>query len=132
MLGHVYHENLLWTGCNRNAKSRYNNVLACLISKQVYSPCIVDWTILYKVGCAETIEEMLEIKFDEEVTDEELTSKKIINFRLRGRGHSLSLLEFAHHLADEDKRYGYTRGEHDCLWAVCDEAGCNTPKITTQ
>ncbi|GJU98171.1 hypothetical protein Tco_1327442 [Tanacetum coccineum] len=49
-------------GCNRAAKSRYNNVLDRLISKQVYSPCIVDWTVLITLGCAETIEEMLEIK----------------------------------------------------------------------
>ncbi|GJZ15943.1 hypothetical protein Tco_0551620 [Tanacetum coccineum] len=112
MLGHVYHENLLWTGCNRNAKSRYNTVLTCLISKQVYSPCIVDWTVLYTVGCAETIEEMLEIKFDEEVADEELTSKKIINFRLRGGGHSLSLLEFGRHLGGFRNDYYFNANEY--------------------
>ncbi|GJW35362.1 retrotransposon ORF1 [Tanacetum coccineum] len=37
-------------------------------------------------------------EFDEEVTDEELISKKLIKFRLGGRGHSLSLLEFARRL----------------------------------
>ncbi|GJY77321.1 hypothetical protein Tco_0482437 [Tanacetum coccineum] len=41
---------------------------------------------------------MIEIKFDEVVTDEELTTKKLIKFRLGGRGHSLTLLEFARRL----------------------------------
>ncbi|GJT20089.1 hypothetical protein Tco_0878795 [Tanacetum coccineum] len=137
VLGHIYHENLLWNNCNRAAKSKYNIVLARLISKQIYSPCIMDWTILNTLGCVETIEEMIEIKvvemggneeiftyedwrrafdireptytelcheffsafeFDEVVTDEELTTKKHIKFRLGGRGHSLTLLEFAHRL----------------------------------
>ncbi|GKA04784.1 retrotransposon ORF1 [Tanacetum coccineum] len=34
-------------------------------------------------------------EFDEEVADEELIRKKLIKFRLRGCGHSLTLLEFA-------------------------------------
>ncbi|GJQ92787.1 hypothetical protein Tco_0003926 [Tanacetum coccineum] len=37
-------------------------------------------------------------EFDEEVTDEELTTKKLIKFKLGGRGHSLRLLELAHRL----------------------------------
>ncbi|GJY97214.1 hypothetical protein Tco_0514124, partial [Tanacetum coccineum] len=37
-------------------------------------------------------------EFEEEGTDEELTSKKLIKFRLRGRAHSLTILEFARHL----------------------------------
>ncbi|GJX31220.1 hypothetical protein Tco_0241075 [Tanacetum coccineum] len=98
MLGRIYHENLLWTGSNRDTKSKYNIVLAHLISKHVYSPCIVDWVILNTLGCAETFEEMLEIKFDEEVNEDELTSKKLIKFRLGGRGYSLNLLEFARRL----------------------------------
>ncbi|GJR01161.1 retrotransposon ORF1 [Tanacetum coccineum] len=76
MLGHVYHENLLWTGCTRAAKSRYNIVLTCLISKQVYSSCIVDWTILNTLGCAETIEEMLEIKVVEMGENQEVFSSE--------------------------------------------------------
>ncbi|GJU47368.1 hypothetical protein Tco_1204634 [Tanacetum coccineum] len=89
------------------------------------------------MGCAEEIEDILEIKvyemrgdeeiftseawrrsfdinepvyaelchefyetyeFDETVTDEDLMSKKLIKFRLRGRGHTLTILEFARHL----------------------------------
>ncbi|GJS73221.1 hypothetical protein Tco_0706062 [Tanacetum coccineum] len=101
MLGRAHHEFLLWGHCNQAVKSKYNTNLAWLISKQVYLSCVVDWTVLNTLGCAEIIEEMLEIKiveFDEEVTDEELITKKMIKFRLGGRGHSLSLLEFARHL----------------------------------
>ncbi|GJY86997.1 hypothetical protein Tco_0501625 [Tanacetum coccineum] len=137
MLGSVHHEFLLWGNCSQVAKSKYNTNLARLITKQIYLPCIVDWTVLNTLGCVETIKDMLEIKivqmggneeiftseayrcafdisepiytelcheffatydFDEEVTDEELISKNLIKFRLGGRGHSLSLLEFGHRL----------------------------------
>nr|GEY67284.1 hypothetical protein [Tanacetum cinerariifolium] len=37
-------------------------------------------------------------EFDEVCVDDELQSKKIISFRLRGRAHSLTLLEFARRL----------------------------------
>ncbi|GJY38994.1 retrotransposon ORF1 [Tanacetum coccineum] len=43
-------------------KSRYNTNLARLLLKQIYSPCIIDWNVLNTLGCAEAIEEMLEIK----------------------------------------------------------------------
>ncbi|GKE08828.1 hypothetical protein Tco_1412379, partial [Tanacetum coccineum] len=36
--------------------------------------------------------------FYEVVTDDELMTKKLIKFRLGGRGHTLTLLEFARHL----------------------------------
>ncbi|GKB07786.1 hypothetical protein Tco_0836070 [Tanacetum coccineum] len=137
MLGRMYHPNLLWAGCNRDNKRKYNTVLARLLLKQVFVPCVVDWTVLNKMGCAETIEEMLEIKviemrgneeifsseawrrafdinepiytelcheffstfeFNEEVSGEELTTKKIIRFRLGCRVYFMSLLEFARHL----------------------------------
>ncbi|GKG48969.1 hypothetical protein Tco_0513116, partial [Tanacetum coccineum] len=62
MLERVYHQNLLWAGCSRDNKKKYNTVLARLAPKQVYALCIVDWTILNTMVCAETIEEMLEIK----------------------------------------------------------------------
>ncbi|GJW18946.1 hypothetical protein Tco_0026382 [Tanacetum coccineum] len=50
-------------------------------------------------------------KFDEVCADDELQSKKIINFRLGGRAHSLTLLEFARRLglyhADELDEEGF-------------------------
>ncbi|GKD52276.1 hypothetical protein Tco_1281252 [Tanacetum coccineum] len=96
MLLCVYHEFLLWGMSNRAAKTRYNTNLPCLLPKQIYSPCIVDWGLLNTMGCAEEIEEMLEIKV---MTDDELMPKKVIKLKLRGRGHTLNLLEFARRLS---------------------------------
>nr|GEV06697.1 integrase, catalytic region, zinc finger, CCHC-type, peptidase aspartic, catalytic [Tanacetum cinerariifolium] len=104
MLGRVHHEFLMWRTYNRTLKSRYNTKLARILPKQVYSPCIVDWTVLNTLGCGDMIEVMLDIKFyaiyefKEKVTDEELTSKKLIKFRLGGRAHSLTILEFSRRL----------------------------------
>ncbi|GJW29975.1 reverse transcriptase domain-containing protein [Tanacetum coccineum] len=67
MLGRVYHPKLLWAGCTRDNKRKYNTILARWLSKQ----------------------------FNEEVTGEELSMKKIIRFRLEVRAHFMSLLEFA-------------------------------------
>ncbi|GJV34205.1 hypothetical protein Tco_1394605 [Tanacetum coccineum] len=44
------------------------------------------------------IDDMLRIKFDEVCASDELQTKKIIKFRLGGRAHSLTLLEFARRL----------------------------------
>ncbi|GJY96989.1 hypothetical protein Tco_0513899 [Tanacetum coccineum] len=114
--------------CSREAKSRYNII---------YSPCVVNWDVLNRMGCDGEIDEMLRIKehgaesgeevftsvawikafninepiyaelchefnstyeFDEVCASDELQSKKIIKFRLGGRAHSLTLLEFARRL----------------------------------
>ncbi|GJQ89236.1 hypothetical protein Tco_0000375 [Tanacetum coccineum] len=137
MLSCVHHEFLHSGTSNRAAKSKYNTNLARLLPKHIYSPVIIDWEVLNNMGCAEAIEEMLEIKvygmggdeeiftseawrcafdirepvyaelchqfyvtyeFDETVTDEDLMSKKVIKFRLGGRGHTLTILEFARRL----------------------------------
>ncbi|GJT95050.1 hypothetical protein Tco_1090568 [Tanacetum coccineum] len=70
LLGHVYHNFLLWNNYNRTLISRYNTKLARILPKQVYSPCIVDWTVLNTLGCGDTIKEMLEIKVNEVGGDE--------------------------------------------------------------
>ncbi|GKF27946.1 hypothetical protein Tco_0094288, partial [Tanacetum coccineum] len=50
-------------------------------------------------------------EFDEVCADNELLSRKIISFRLGGRAHSLTLLEFARRLglyhADELEEEGF-------------------------
>ncbi|GKD72707.1 hypothetical protein Tco_1330989, partial [Tanacetum coccineum] len=150
LLPDVHHEFLEWSGCSREAKSRYNTRLAILLLKLVYSPQIVDWQLLHKIGCGEEIDNMLKInlkeaetgeeiffsvawvrafnirepiypelyhefyatyEFDEVCADDELQSKKIISFRLGGRAHSLTLLEFARRLglyhADELEEEGF-------------------------
>ena len=133
----VGHEFLRWDGCTREQRSQYNANLAELLPKLIYSPNIVNWTILEDIGCKEMVKQMLQIRlkeivsdeeifnsvawlrafntkeaiyselcyefystyeFDEVCGDDELLTKKIIKFRLGGRNHSLSLLEFARRL----------------------------------
>ncbi|GJS28034.1 hypothetical protein Tco_0488654 [Tanacetum coccineum] len=128
---------LEWRGFSREAKSRYNSRLTTLLLKLIYSPQIVDWQLLHKIGCGDEIDQMLKLslkeaqsdeeiffsvawvkafnirepiypelcrefyatyEFDEVCADDELQSKKIISFRLGGRAHSLTLLEFARRL----------------------------------
>ncbi|GJT14177.1 hypothetical protein Tco_0861219 [Tanacetum coccineum] len=137
LLPQVHHEFLLWEGCNRDAKSRYNTRLAQLLPRHIYSPCIVNWDVLNRMDCDGEIDDMLRIRvceaesdeeiftsvawirafninepiyaelchefystyeFDEVCADDELQTKKIIKFRLGGRGHNLTLLEFARRL----------------------------------
>ncbi|GJS05027.1 hypothetical protein Tco_0321535 [Tanacetum coccineum] len=108
LLPQVHHEFLLWEGCTRDAKSRYNTRLAQLLRRYIYSLCIVNWDVLNRMGCDGEIDDMLRIRvreveseeeiftlFDEVCDDDKLQSKKIIKFRLGGRAHSLTLLEFA-------------------------------------
>ncbi|GKD60606.1 hypothetical protein Tco_1298115, partial [Tanacetum coccineum] len=68
------------------------------LPRHIYSPCIMNWDILNRMGCDEEIDDMLRIKFDEVCASNELQTKKIIKFRLGGRAHSLTLLEFAQRL----------------------------------
>nr|GFC69654.1 hypothetical protein [Tanacetum cinerariifolium] len=51
-------------------KSNYNTNLARILPKKVYSPCIMDWTMLNTLGYGDTIGEMLEIKVNEIGGDE--------------------------------------------------------------
>ncbi|GKD90291.1 hypothetical protein Tco_1365798 [Tanacetum coccineum] len=107
LLPQVYHEFLLWEGCNKEAKSGYNTKLAHLLPRHVYSPYVVNWDVLNRMGCDREINEMLRIKLreagsNEEIftfvafcADDELQTKKIIKLRLGGLAHSLTLLEFA-------------------------------------
>ncbi|GJS21878.1 gag protease polyprotein [Tanacetum coccineum] len=137
LLLQVHHEFLLWEGCNRDAKSRYNTRLAQLLPRHIYSSCVVNWDVLNQMGCDGEIDDMLRIRlceaasdeeiftlvawirafninepiyaelchefystyeFDKVCADDELQTKKIIKFRLGGRAHSLTLLEFAQRL----------------------------------
>ncbi|GKF50269.1 hypothetical protein Tco_0146736, partial [Tanacetum coccineum] len=72
MLPRVHHAYLLWEGCNRATKTKYNTKLANLLHKPVYAPSIIDWRLLNTMGCAEEIEEMLEIKLVEMGGNEKL------------------------------------------------------------
>ncbi|GJW72052.1 hypothetical protein Tco_0128969 [Tanacetum coccineum] len=124
-------------GWNRDAKSRYNTRLAQLIPRHIYSPYVVNWDVMNRMGCDGEFDDMLRIKlrvvesneeiftfvawirafninepiyaelchefyliyeFDKVCANDELQSKKIIKFKLGGRAHNLTLLEFARRL----------------------------------
>ncbi|GJY08506.1 hypothetical protein Tco_0375560 [Tanacetum coccineum] len=89
MLLRVHHPFLLWEGCNQDAKSRYNTMLAQLIPRHIYLPCVMDWNVLNQMGYGE---------FNEVCADDELRTKKIIKFRLCRHACSWTLLEFAKRL----------------------------------
>ncbi|GKA69115.1 hypothetical protein Tco_0775179, partial [Tanacetum coccineum] len=130
---------------NREAKSRYNTRLAQLFHRHIYSPCVMNWDILNRMGCDGVIDDHEEIftsvawiraynineqiyaglchefystyEFDEVCANDELQTKKIIKFRLGGRSHNLTLLEFARTLGlyqatelDEDRFNVYFEG----------------------
>ncbi|GJT86775.1 hypothetical protein Tco_1068492 [Tanacetum coccineum] len=68
----VHHEFLEWRGCSREAKSRYNSRLETLLPKLIYSPQIVDWQLLHKIGCGDEIDRLLKISLKEAQSDEEI------------------------------------------------------------
>ncbi|GKA95218.1 hypothetical protein Tco_0817256 [Tanacetum coccineum] len=67
--------------------------LAQLLPRHIYSSCIVNWDVLNRMGYDGEIDDMLRIRLL--CAENELQTKKIIKFRLGGRAHSLTLLEFA-------------------------------------
>ncbi|GJS05921.1 hypothetical protein Tco_0362717, partial [Tanacetum coccineum] len=97
LLPQVHHEFLLWEGCNRNVKSRLRNVES---NKEIFTS--VAWIRAFNINepiYAELCHEFYSTyEFDEVCADDELKTKKIIKFRLGGRAHSLTLLEFAYRL----------------------------------
>ncbi|GJY13888.1 retrotransposon ORF1 [Tanacetum coccineum] len=79
LLPQVHHEILEWKGCNRDVKSRAFN-----INEPIYSELCHEFYSTYE--------------FDEVCVDDKLKTKKIIKFRLGGRAHNLTFLEFARRL----------------------------------
>ncbi|GJV87383.1 hypothetical protein Tco_1531321 [Tanacetum coccineum] len=72
LLPQVHHEFLLWVRCNRAAKSRYNTRLAQLLPTHVYSPCVMNWDVLNRMGCDGEIDDMLRIRLHEAESKEEI------------------------------------------------------------
>ncbi|GJY44653.1 hypothetical protein Tco_0432866 [Tanacetum coccineum] len=165
LLPQIHHEFLLWEGCHRDAKSRYNTRLAQLLPRHIYSPCIINRDVLNRMSCDGEIDDMLRIRFREAESDEEIFTsvawirafninepiyaelchefystyefdeepRRSSSFRLGGRAHSLTLLEFAHRLglyhADEleedgfnvylkDRTTGYDKVQKNNLWLL--------------
>ncbi|GJU36079.1 retrotransposon ORF1 [Tanacetum coccineum] len=110
LLPQVHHEFLIWEGCNRDAKSKMgcdgeiDDMLRIRLREAgsdegVFIQCLDRLLISYEAFYAELCHEFYSTyKFDEVCADDELQTKKIIKFRLCGRAHSLTLLEFARRL----------------------------------
>ncbi|GKC97144.1 hypothetical protein Tco_1167419 [Tanacetum coccineum] len=111
LLPQVYHEFLLWEGCNRDAKSRmgYDGEIDDMLRIRLREAgsneeiiTSVAWIRAFNINepiYAELCHEFYSTyEFDEVCADDELQTKKIIKFRLGGRAHSLTLLEFARRL----------------------------------
>ncbi|GJT97028.1 hypothetical protein Tco_1092546 [Tanacetum coccineum] len=111
LLPQVHHEFLLWEGCNRDAKSRMDcdgeidDMLRIRLreagsDEEIFT--LVAWIRAFNINepiYAELCHEFYSTyEFDEVCADDELQTKKIIKFRLGGRAHSLTLLEFARRL----------------------------------
>ncbi|GJV65637.1 hypothetical protein Tco_1476465, partial [Tanacetum coccineum] len=121
LLPDVHHEFLEWRGCSRETKSRYNS-RAFNIREPIYLEICREFYATYE--------------FDEVCADDELQSKKIISFRLGGRAHSLTLLEFARRLGlyhtDELEEEGfdtYFQGGYTSEWICkCGLGDCKMDK----
>ncbi|GKE82944.1 hypothetical protein Tco_1552944, partial [Tanacetum coccineum] len=72
LLPQVHHEFLLWEGCNKDVKSRYNTRLAQLLPRHIYSPYIVNWDMLNQMGYDGEIDDMLRIRVREDASEEEV------------------------------------------------------------
>nr|GEW37387.1 hypothetical protein [Tanacetum cinerariifolium] len=72
LLPQVHHEFLLWEGCSLDAKSRYNTRLPQLLPRHIYSPCIIKWDVLNRMGCDGEIDDMLRIRLHEAGSEEDI------------------------------------------------------------
>ncbi|GJY45960.1 hypothetical protein Tco_0435023 [Tanacetum coccineum] len=137
MLPQVHQEFLLWEGCNKDAKSRLREAGS---NEEMFTS--VAWIRAFNINepiYAELCHEYYSTyEFDKVCADNELQTKKIIKFRLGGRAHSLTLLEFARRLglyhADELDEKGFDEShfnyqepsfegdsQDDYLWLVSED-----------
>ncbi|GJZ50314.1 hypothetical protein Tco_0604504 [Tanacetum coccineum] len=107
LLLQLHHEFLLWEGCNIDAKARMgcdgeiDDLLRIRLREAGLDEEIfisVAWIRAFNINepiYAELCHKFYSTnEFDEVCADDELQTKKIIKFRLGGRAHSLTLLEF--------------------------------------
>ncbi|GJX08595.1 hypothetical protein Tco_0196527 [Tanacetum coccineum] len=57
---------------NMKPWKRYNTRLAQLIPRHIYSPCVVNWDVLNRMGCDGEIDDMLRIRLREAGSNEEI------------------------------------------------------------
>ncbi|GJW58104.1 hypothetical protein Tco_0104835 [Tanacetum coccineum] len=109
LLPKVHHKFLLWEGCNRDAKmgcdGEVDEILRIKLREVRYNEEIftfVAWIRAFNINEPIYLELCHEFystyEFDKVCVDDELQTKKIIKFKLYGRGHNLTLLEFARRL----------------------------------
>nr|GEY99250.1 hypothetical protein [Tanacetum cinerariifolium] len=107
--------------CSREARSKYNTKLAQLLPRHIYLPYVVNGDVLNQMGYDGEIDDMLRIRLHEAGSDEEIftSSKNIIKFRLGGRAHNLTLLEFARRLGLYQAELNFKGDvQNDHLWFV--------------
>nr|GEV96677.1 hypothetical protein [Tanacetum cinerariifolium] len=125
LLPHVHHELFLWGGCNKEdilnrmgCDGEMDDMLrikfrAAESNEEIFTS--VAWIRAFNINEPIYSELFCEFystyEFNEVCADDELKTKKIIKFRLCGRAHSLTLLEFARRLglyhADELDEDGF-------------------------
>ncbi|GJT60929.1 hypothetical protein Tco_1004462 [Tanacetum coccineum] len=102
LLPQVHHEFLLWEGCY---DGEIDDMLRIRLreagsDEEIFTS--VAWIRAFNINEPIYVELCHEFystyEFDEVCADDELQTKKIIMFRLGGRAHSLTLLEFARRL----------------------------------
>nr|GEV95707.1 hypothetical protein [Tanacetum cinerariifolium] len=108
LLPQVHHEFLEWEGCNRDMKTRMRcgeeidgmlriNLCEAGTKEEIFT--FMAWIRAFNINepiYSELCHEFYSnYEFDEVCADDELKNKKINKFRLGGRAHSLTLLEFA-------------------------------------
>nr|GEX88163.1 hypothetical protein [Tanacetum cinerariifolium] len=133
LLLNVHHEFLEWSGCSREPKSHYNTSLeTCFKNSFIYriswiGTWVSDFNIREPIYLELCRDFYATYEFDEVCVDDELQSKKIISFRLRGRAHSLTLLEFTRRLGlyhaeelDEEGFDTYFQGDRTTLRELID------------
>ncbi|GJR34459.1 hypothetical protein Tco_1210143 [Tanacetum coccineum] len=125
LLPQVHHEFLLWEGCNRDGvlnrmgcDGEINDMLRIRLHEDNLNEEIftsVAWIRAFNINkliYAELCYEFYSTyEFDKVCADDELQIKNIIKFRLGGRAHNLTFLEFARRLglyhADELEKDGF-------------------------
>nr|GFA83915.1 hypothetical protein [Tanacetum cinerariifolium] len=80
LLPQVHRKFLLWEGCSREAKSRYNTRLANFLPRHIYSPCVVNWDVLNRMGFDGEINDMLRIRLREDRSDEEIFTSRTTGY----------------------------------------------------
>ncbi|GJX86612.1 hypothetical protein Tco_0337386 [Tanacetum coccineum] len=125
LLPQVHHDFLLWEGFNNEAKSRIDDMLRIKLCEAESNEEIftyVAWIRAFNIKEPIYVELCHELystyEFDEVCADDELQSKKIIKFRLGGRAHNFTLLEFARRMG----LYHADELEEDDLMCIFKEA----------